>query len=301
MVIFPVGNYPDSELIAYGGTNADLFRQTHLSKITVSSSEREARQILSSIKDGTATFEDAARTHSKDEYAEIGGDMGIKTAHELLIDIPDEADREKIIALGRDEYSDVIKIDTQWVFFRAEDDVKPMDISDAAALSQIRSYIQVFERSRMENWAIAQAEDFIALANTDGFDTASDQKGLIKHSFGPIPINYGDVDLFDTLSSSTSIPELSGSSRDEDFWKIAFSTQLNSASQPFVQGGSVLVLFPTSEVEAEESVGDTIQSAYSSWAGNALEQSLKYYFLYSDKMVNRFDETFYRYLGPSGF
>jgi hypothetical protein len=301
MVSFPVSDYPQTEVAAYGGEHADLFRQTHLSKITISSSEREARQILSSIKDGVTTFEDAARTHSKDAYAERGGDMGSKAAHELLIDIPEEAEREMIIALGRGEYSDVIKIDTQWAFFRAEDEVKPADISDPAVLERIRAYIQNFERGRMENWAVAQAEDFIGLVNKDGFDKALDQKGITKYSFGPIPINYGDVNLFDTLSSSTSIPELSGSSTDENFWKIAFSTRINSASRPLVQGGNVLVLFPTSEVEAEESVIDSIQSAYSYWFNSTFEQSLRPYFLYSDKMEDRFMETFFRYLMPSGF
>jgi hypothetical protein len=301
MVSFPVNAYPQTEIAAYGEDHADLFRQTHLSRITISSGEREARQILSSIKDGVTTFEDAARTHSKDNYAERGGDMGIKAAHELLIDIPEEAEREMIIALGRGEYSDVIKIDTQWAFFRAEDEVKPIDISDMAVLGRIRAYIENFERGRMENWAVAQAEDFIGLVNKDGFDNASDQMGIKKYSFGPIPINYGDVNLFDTLSASASIPELSGSSADENFWKIAFSTQINSASRPFVQGGNILVLFPTGETEAEESLMDTIQSDYYYWSGRALDQSLRSYFLHSDKMEDRFMETFFRYLMPSGF
>ena len=298
MVSFPVNNYPDTELAAYGEENPDLFRQIHLSKITVSSSEREARQILSSIIDGTTTFEDAARTHSKDDYAERGGDMGVKLAHELVFEITDEAEREKVINLPRGEYSDVIKLDSEWAFFRSEEEVKPMDISDAASIDRIRSYIQTFERGRMENWAFQQADDFIAIAEKTNFDEAAYQTDLSKQSFGPIPINYGNVDLFNTLSSS-AVQELSGSAYDENFWRIAFSTPVNTLSQPLVQGSNVLVLLPVSETEAEESTVESIQSTYSSyWLAYTFEQSLRSYFINSDKMDDRFMETFLRYLMP---
>ena len=298
MVSFSVDAYPDSELAIYAAEHPDLFRAIHLSKITINASEREARQILNSIQNGTTTFEDAARTHSQDSYAERGGDLGIKLAHELNQEITEEADREKIIALDKGAYSDVIKLASGWAFFRVEDAARPADISDAAALEKVRSYVQSFERGRMEDWAVARARDFIGMANNAGFAGALNSRGLEKRSFGPVPVNYGTIDLFTGLGSF-SVPELASSASNENFWKTAFSTPVNTLSEPLVQGGNVLVLLPTAETEAEESSVAGIASTYSDyWLSYISGQSIGTYFLNSDKMDDRFLVTYLRYFMP---
>jgi hypothetical protein len=305
MVSFSVDAYPDSELVRYMAEHADLFRAVHLSKITVNSSEREARQILDSIRDGTTTFEDAAKSQSQDEYADRNGDMGIKLAHELSLEIPVETDREQIITLAPGEYSGIIKSGSGWAFFRAEEGVQPADIADSATLGKVRSYVQTFERGRMEDWAIAQARDFISLVNAAGFDRAASQRELEKRSFGPLPLNYGGVDLFAALSSF-SAPELSnpygagGADTNENFWKTAFGAAVNVPSEPFVQGGNVLVLFPAAETAADESSVAAIASTYESeaWSSGMTNQSIYAYFLASKKMNNQFDATYARYIQP---
>jgi hypothetical protein len=298
MVSFSVDSYPDSELAVYAAEHPELFRTTHLSKITINASEREARQILDSIQNGTTTFEDAARTHSQDSYAERGGDMGIKLAHELTQEITEEGDREKIVILGKGAYSDVIKLASGWAFFRAEEAVQPADVSDSATLEKVRSYVQGFERGRMEDWAIAQARDFIGMANNAGFAEALNSKGLEKRSFGPVPVNYGNIDLFTTLGSF-SVPELASASSNENFWKTAFSTPVNTLSEPLVQGGNVLVLLPASETDAEESSVEGIASTYTSyWLSYMTDQSIRTYFLTSKKMKDEFIATYFRYFLP---
>lgn len=298
LVNFSINAYPDSEIALYAEQNAELFRQSHLSRITVFSSEREARQILRSIEEGTTTFEDAARAHSQDQYSERGGDMGSKTVHELITEIPVEAEREKILALGTDELSGVIKIDNSWVIFRVIDKVHPFDIADDTALSRVRSYIEMFERGRMEDWAEAEARKFISAVNEKGFDAAVREFELNKQSFGPIPLNFGDTELFESLSSA-SIPELSGSSSDENFWKTAFGTEINTVSEPLVQGSNIIVLYPVSEEEADETVIENILSNYNNyWLSNTSGASMRSYFLNSSKMDDRFIETFLRYLMP---
>jgi len=298
VVSFPVSSYPDSEIAAYAEEHADLFRQTHLSRITVLSGEREARKILDSIAGGNTTFEDAAAAHSQDNYSQRGGDMGIKLAYELFTEIPGEAEREQAIALAKGGLSGILKIDSGWVIFRAEDDVQPPDITATETLERVRSYIETFERGRMENWALNNADQFIAAVNEKGFDSALDENGLSKQSFGPIPINYGDIDLFDTLASA-SISELSGLSSSENFWKLAFGTEINTPAEPLVQGDHILVLIPTSEEEADEEAIESIQSYYINyWIGNTINQSMRPYFLSSGKMEDRFIEAFYRYVMP---
>ncbi|MDR2134210.1 MAG: SurA N-terminal domain-containing protein [Treponema sp.] len=298
MVSFSVDSYPDSEAAAYAEEHADLFRTVHLSKITINSSEREARQILSSIQDGSSSFEDAAKAHSQDSYAEKGGDMGIRLAHELTQEVAEDADREKLLSLGKGEYSELIKLDSGWAFFRAEDAVQNADFGDSSVIEKVRSYIREFERGRMEDWSIGEARAFISLAGEFDFNEAVYQRGIEKQSFGPLPVNYGNVDLYATLSSF-SVQELSGSHVDENFWRTAFSTPVNTPSEPLVQGANVLVLYPTEETDAGESGFESIESIFSSyWLSYMTEQMIRSHFLNSKKMEDRFFETFFRYFMP---
>jgi len=300
LTVFSVDAYPETEYESYIREHSDLFRSVHLSIITVNSSEREARKILDSIKNGETTFEDAARAYSKDGYADRGGDMGIKMVYELDIDIPEEAEREKVIALAKDDYSDILKTDSGWFFFRTEEAVQEADASDAAVLEKVRSYVRNFERGRMEDWAITQANNFITLVNEQGLEGALAQQGIEKRSFGPIPLNYGNIDLFTTLASQ-SVPELSASASDENFWKTAFSTPVRTPSQPVVQGSNVLVLFPNEESTAEESTIEGITSTINSyWLGYVSDQAMQQHFMNSPKMEDKFIDIYFRYFMNQG-
>jgi hypothetical protein len=121
MAIFPLSAYPDSEVAAYAKDpkNSALFKVTHLAKITITSSEADAKKILDEVKKGTTSFEDAAKNNSKDNYASKSGDMGIRMNYELSYEIPDEKARAAVVALAKDAYSDVIKVsDSSWAFSR---------------------------------------------------------------------------------------------------------------------------------------------------------------------------------------
>ena len=295
MAVFSVDAYPESGYEDYIQEHPDLFRSIHLSIITVNSNEREARQILNTIKNGETTFEDAARSHSKDGYADKGGDMGIKMIHELSMDISDEAAREQVVALARDEYSDIIKTDSSWSFFHVNDAVQEADASDPAVMEKVRSYVRNYERGRMEDWAIAQADGFIARANEIGFEEALAEHSLSKRSFGPIPLNYGSVDLFTPITSQ-SVTELASADKDEYFWKVAFSTPVKSPSRPVVQRSNVLVLFPTEETEIEAEALESIVSIFNSyWLHSASESALQQHIMNSPKLEDNFLDVYFRY------
>jgi hypothetical protein len=299
MVTFSVDDYPASEYLSFARDNADLFRTIHLSRISVSSSEREARRILETVRDGTSTFEDAARAQSQDYFADRGGDMGLRYVYELQQEIADTAILTGIYRLGRGELSDIINVGSMWVFFRVEDGLKAGDFGDDAVMDRVRSYMRNFQRGRMEDWAIAQAREFIAAAGSSDFENAAWLSGREKSSFGPLPINYGSVDLYTSLNSF-SIPvlseaEISDLSRNENFWRIAFSTRLNSISEPFVQGSKVIVLLVTEQITGDEERAADIAALYSGyWLGYITEQSIHTYFMNSPKMDDRFWDTYYR-------
>jgi len=228
-------------------------------------------------------------------YADRGGDMGMKMFHELNVDIPEEETRDIVISLAKGDYSDVIKTAAGWFFFRCEEAAQEADLTDPAVMEKVKSYLRNFERGRMENWAIEKANGFIALAKEHGFDEAVSSQGLQSRNFGPVPINYGNVELFTTLQSQ-SVPELSGSAENEEFWKAAFSTPVDSPSQWIVQGSNVLVLFPVEEIEAEASKVETVTSNYSAyWLDYIIGQSMQQFFLNSPKMEDKFMDVYFRY------
>ena len=295
MAVIPVDGYPDEEYSIYADEHGDLFRSLHLSMITVSSSEREANKILASVKNEEKTFEDAAREHSRDPYADKGGDMGIKMVYELNMDIPDEAVRETVAGLAKGAFSDVIKTSSGWSFFRAEEAAADADISDSAVMDRIRSYVRNYERGRMEDWAVEKAGALVASINENGFDKALESEGLTDRSFGPIPLNYGNIDLFTTLQSQ-SVDEIYGSASNENFWKTAFSTPIGEPSQPVVQGGNILVLYPTEEIQADESSVESIASNYNSyWLRYRTDQSMQEYFMNSPKLEDKFYDVYSHY------
>jgi hypothetical protein len=299
MVFFPLSSYPDSEIIAYVNANPNNFRQIHLSSVTITSSEREARQVLTSVENGTLSFEDAAKNQSRDSYAEKGGDMGLKPAYELSTEIPDAAEREGVLALNSaGALSSLVKVPTGWAFYRCEAPPVPADTSDQTMISQIRYYMNDFERGRIEDWLIGEAEQFIELVKAGDFETAAAARTLELRNFGPLPLNYGGTDLFTTLSSF-SVSELGYADSNENFWRTAFSTPLKTPSIPFVVGSNVLVIYPVEEKTAEESTVEAIESSYASyWTSYNAERSLRSYFLSNPKFDDKFMEAFMRIFTP---
>jgi len=299
-VAFSVDDFPDSEYLIYAQENSDLFRSIRLSRITVNSNEREAKKILESIKNETTTFEEAAKAQSKDSYSEKGGDMGVQYVYDLETEIPDKTVLENILSLGKGELSSVIKLGSKWAFFRIEDELKTADFQDGAVMDRVRSYMRNYERGRMEDWAIAQAEEFITVVKADGFDNAARRKGKERAGIGPLPINYGNVELFTSLEAfkipALSGQEFSGLSKNSNFWKSAFSTPLNSASEPLVQGSKVLVFFPVMQTDIEKEKTDEISSMYADyWLSAITDRSLQPYFMNSPRMENNFWETYRKY------
>jgi hypothetical protein len=304
MVYFKVDDYPDSEYLAYAQENPSLFDSIHMSMISISSSEREARKILASVNDGTETFEDASKNWSQ-IYKESGGDMGSRYVYELESEIPDADARRIILGLGRGELSDLVRIGDNWVFFRVEEELRKADFEDEAVMERVRYYLRNYERGRMENWTIEQANVFNADARESGFENAALWRNMERYKLGPLPINFGSIVLFTVLEkfpiSGFSDQDIQNLSRNENFWKIAFKTALQTPSEPFVQGNNVIVLFPLEQTIADEEALENIKTMYSSeWVGYTAQQYIQNYFISGvrDKMEDNFWDVYRRIFMP---
>jgi hypothetical protein len=110
-------------------------------------------------------------------------------------------------------------------------------------------------------------------------------------------VNYGNAALFGSISSA-GVSELSGADTNQFFWKAAFSTPLNSPSEPLVIGNNVIVLFPLEESVAEESETGMIETYYPYWLNDGASYAYRSYFLNNEKLDDRFYDLFWKIWNP---
>ncbi|MDR0313300.1 MAG: peptidyl-prolyl cis-trans isomerase, partial [Treponema sp.] len=267
----------------------------------VYSGEREARQILNSIQSGADTFENAARNMSRDVYADNSGDMGNRMIFELSAEIP-SAQLDGLLALPWGSLSDVIRLSNDsYAIFRVEETARQADIQDYTIMDKIRNYMMTYQRGRIEDWLVSEAEVFIEYAKDVGFDSAAQDMGIYKYSFGPLPLNYGSTSLFSSVAT-TGIYVLYdeynrvNAGTNDRFWQAAFTTPIHTPSVPIIIGTNVVVLYPNEESEADEYNTSLIQMYYSYWLSNAADTDIHYFFLNNPKLDDKFWDIFQYFL-----
>lgn len=298
-VAFPFTAYPDSERLAYAQANPASFRRLSLSRITVTSSLKDAQVVLDRIRSGALSFEDAAKNHSKDAYATKGGDMGQRYAWELKGDFKDAASLDALLALPVGEISPVYEtVAGSWVIFRVDTAVADPDYSSADLIRTVTEYLNAYEKGRIEDWVLAQAGEFAAAAAADFPGTAASRSLAVKET-NAFPLNYGGAfnlgyfSLFGTLDA-TDKPELSGADSNEAFLTAAFSLQPGQVSQPIVHNNHALVLRVKEIRSAEESSLGLIDAYYPGVLQDSLGRDMADSILKSPSLKDNFLTTFSR-------
>jgi len=246
-VAFPFSLYPDAERIAYAKANPALFRRVRLSSVTLSSSQKEAGQILAKVRDGSLSFEEAAKNHSKDAYASKGGDMGSSFIWKLTGSLKNSSDFDAILALAKGEISPVYETITgSWAFYRVEEQAIEPDFASADLLASVTEYLDRNEKGRIEDWTVALADTFLATATTKGFEPAAIAAGLVIKETAPFPLNYGkalDIGYFSLLGSldTTDLVELQGADTNKAFLEAVFSLSAGQISKPVIMNDHAVI------------------------------------------------------------
>lgn len=298
-VAFPFSSYPDSARLDFARANAGLFSKTALSKLTITSNAKEAADILAKVRNGTLSFEDAAKNYSKDQYASRGGDMGERYAWELKADFKDASALDAVVALSAGAVSDVYETSTgSWSFYKVNQAAAQPDFSASALVSSAGDYINRFEKGLVEDYFLKRAADFANAAASD-FGSAAASQSLTVKSTSSFPLNYGGAldlgyfSLFNTLDTSNS-PELNGADRNEAFLLAVFSLGSGELSKPLVLNDNVLVLRVSEIRSAEESTLGLIEAYYPSVLQESLSRDLASGIMKSPKLKDNFLDTFLR-------
>ncbi len=305
---FPLSAYPDTEVAAWAKGNAGLFRLLKLSRITVSSSEADAKKVLKQVQDNAIAFEEAAKSHSKDSYASKGGDEGDVRFYDLAADLGKKEEAEQVASLKKGELSAVLKTATNsWVFFRAADDALAPDFKDTATLKVARDYMGRFERGRIEDSVAQKAKAFASEAAKGDFASAARKAGSVAKSAGPFPLNYGDlsvaiygqvVPVFKTLNN-TKAPELEAASRSEKFLTAAFGLAPGSVSDPIVLGDNVIVLKVKEAGSAIDDAANGIELYYPYLFQQRLNIEVRDLVMKSPRLKDNFSDTYFKLFKPA--
>jgi peptidyl-prolyl cis-trans isomerase D len=297
---FQLSAYPDTEVQSWLSSNLSTFRRLKLSRIVVSTSEADALKIQKQVKSGSLAFEEAAKKHSSDSFADKGGSMGTHYFYEIASDFEGKDSAEKIASLKKGEISPVFKTVTgSWVIYRADEDLMAADPADPTLLADARTYMMSSERGKVEDWAIAQAKTFASGATGD-FGKACKKAGLELKSTGPFPINYGDLTFsaygqtIPLFSRMDATGDLSSASTNEAFISAVFAAAPGSVSQPIVLGDKVLVFKAKESAPASDAETAGLSLYYPYFYQQNVSSEIGGLFLKSPKLRDNFMKVFYK-------
>lgn len=248
MVSIPFTDFPESEVEIYARANAGLFASLPVSRITVST-EEEANEVISAFeeqKSNLTAFADLAIEKSRDSYAESGGEMGSNPRYRIAELIGNES-ADVVFATAEGNIAGPFDTDYGWMVFHVDGSEEPADLN--AGIQEIRTYMLQNEAGIVEENLITMAEKIRIQAITgDGFNQAVQANGYEVITTGAFPVNYGGDTIIGANPENAGIPELSGSTESERFWKEIISLgSEGDVTEPVVMSAAIALFTLDSE------------------------------------------------------
>ena len=294
-VSFDYASFPDTEVTQFAIENSELFRQIKLSRISVRSSRSESEVIRQQVLNGVATFEDQARNYSTDGFADRGGEMGWRDYHSLRADFQNGEDLDSLYRLGPESLTGVFESDFGFVFYRIDEAAIDPDLEDIDTLNAIRAYLRRFERGLLEDYLLAEAEEFYAAATVSGFSGEARNRTISIQETSSFPINFGGSFFLSQpqIEGEGSSNVLQSATFNERFYSELFSLdEAGSISRPLVLDESVAI-FELKEIKevAEEDVAYLLDN-YSFIQQQFLDQDVNEFIYTSDEFEDNFNTVF---------
>lgn len=295
-VSYPFDGYPLSEVVSYGEQNRDKFRKIKLSRILVKSGRQEAVEIHKKLQDKTSSFEELARAHSKDSFAEKGGDMGWRYAYDLAQDFEGAEQVDTIFQLGGGAVSPPLESKFGWAIHRADEAAVSLDLQDPDSLKVVREYLMRYERGRVEDYFLAQAQGFAQAARESGFQAAAAARELATRTTVPIPLNYQYLFQIKAVEAEGEGASIASAAYSEEFFQKAFALKRDEVSDPVPLEDQVVVLQLREERKLAGDERDFLKTYYRYYAGQTLQADLQETLVDPQKLEDNFNNVFYQKL-----
>jgi peptidyl-prolyl cis-trans isomerase D len=289
---FPFTSYPVDEVKKYASTNAAKFRKVKVSRILVKSGEAEAKELHKKLQDKATSFEELARAHSKDAYADKGGDMGWRYAYDLEADFEKKEQVQDVIALKAGEVSEVLKSTFGWMIFRCDTEAVDPDLADSAVVDQVKGYVLRYERGKVEDYFMAAAGKLSRRAAEAGMSAAAREAGVQTAQTTWFPINLQNLFI---LSPVKAVPESATPSSavySEEFFTRAFSLAKDQVSAPVVLDDRIVVLKLLGERPMPEATAKIMDTFVDYVANQSLQGDLQAELMDAKLLKDNFLEAF---------
>jgi hypothetical protein len=300
-VSYSFEDFPIEKTLSYGLANRDKFRKIKVSRITITSNRNEAEKVREMAIAGESSFADLARSYSKGYYADKGGDMGWQYYYQLQVLFESEEPLQAIFSLREGDISEIFESGSSWVFFRCDSEPVSPDFKEEGLLDTVKDYVLSNEKGVIEAHFMAEAEAFRKRAQEIGFNKASIEKGL----FPPNDTEYFPINYMETFQQRRLLvrgqkdsPIFASAANNEDFFLKLFSLKEGEVSEPILLSDNILVMVLLDERERSEEDLESLDPYIDFMTSSSLERDLQSRIIDEDKLVDNFQETFFRYILP---
>ncbi len=297
-VHFLFSDLPEEKVLSYAEENRNRFKKIKLSRILIKSSASEAEEIKKKLDARISSFEELARAHSKDLYAEKGGDMGWRYFYDLEGDFDSTEPVEKIFSLNEGDLTSVLSSRFGWVIYRSNSPSIEMDIFDDETLQIARHYIMRYEKGMVEDYFQEKGQNFSTRANEIGFRLAAIERGIVPSETDYFPLNYQGIFFMTPVRALDQEVNISSASYSREFFEVAFSIRKNQISDPIMLDDQVIVLNLEDERKTPERGLALMEDFYRYFAARTLEADLQNVLMDPDFLEDNFNNIFYQYIFP---
>ena len=297
-VTFPFTQYPDNEVESYGEKNNSLFKKIKISRILIKSKESDALEIKNKLNNKVSSFEELAKTYSKDSYATKGGDMGWQYFYQLKDDFNSEKGINTVFNMKEGQISNVIKGKFGWMVFRCNSPAIQPNFKNKDTLDTVRKYIMRYERGKVEDYFTTLADKFVKTADKSSFMDACGTLNVMPFMTEYFPLNYQNIFSYKPVSAKGGKPSLTTANYSKEFFTTAFSLKKGQISKPVLLDDQVLVLELSGEKKTDDSENQILDIYYDYYVRNTNETDLQTYLTDPKKLIDHFNETFYKYIAP---
>ena len=293
-------DFPLEETVSYGLANREKFERIKLSRITITSSENEAKTVREMALNGQTSFAELARSYSKGFYAEKGGDMGWQYRYQLDVLFDSEEPVDALYALNEGDVSEIYPSGSSWVFFRCDGDVLTPDFTDDELLADVKSYVLENEKGVVETYFMQEAAAFKSNAEQVGFNEASIDEGLFPPDDTTyFPVNYMEVFSQSPVRASSDATPLASAANNEEFFLELFALEQGQISEPILLRDHILVMIMRDERPLSDEQRTQMESYLDYMATASLDRDVRSLVIDEDKLVDDFQEAFFQYVMPS--
>ncbi|HKL59019.1 MAG TPA: SurA N-terminal domain-containing protein [Sphaerochaeta sp.] len=282
--------YPDEKASVYALQNKQLFYSMDLSIISVET-EDEAKTLSSAIANGEKSFEEAALSSSKDNYAVNEGKVGTVYYFGLTSNFKNPEDAAKLLTAKSGDIVGPVEGPGAWSIYRLDSTPLEADYASPALLSTVKAYLASSEDPVVDDYLLGLANDFVLDAKDD-FSSAAEKANLDLVNVAGTPYNIAQSTYMNNFSNTDPQGKLARVVTTKELGKKLYTAELGSILEPIKSNASYLVVQADEEV-SDDGMGSYLQMFYSYLSGSQNQQDFSQALYTSDKFEDNFLGTFF--------